>query len=67
MSRNLKGLAAPEEEEREQGGDFPRLNSFPDSDLFRGIQNSLSSCINFESFKPVEISSVELKMFRRAN
>jgi ppGpp synthetase/RelA/SpoT-type nucleotidyltranferase len=62
LNRNLEGLAEPEKEEEEQAGDFPWLNSFLDSELFRGIQNSLSSYINSESFKPIEISSEEMKM-----
>ncbi len=62
LNQHLEGLAVHEEEEQDQAADFPWLNSFLDSELFRGIQSSLSSYINSKDFKPVEISPEEMKM-----
>lgn len=62
LNQNLEGLAVPNEEAEEQTADFPWLNSFLDSDLFRGIRSSLNSYIRSDSFRPVEISSEELKL-----
>ena len=68
ISQNLAGLADPQVEEQveeqDHDTDFLWLNSFLDSDLFRGIQNSLSDYFNSDSFKPIEISPEELKMIQ---
>jgi len=68
MTRDLAHLTFPkddeEREDKDGEGDFPWLNSFLDSNLFRGIQNSLKDYMKSDSFKPLDISPEEFKMLR---
>ena len=62
INRNLEGLSKEQVDDNENEIDFPWLNSFLDSELFRGLQNSLSDYFNSDSFKPIDISENELRM-----
>ncbi len=64
ISQNLEGLVHQEAEEGDNELDFPWLSSFLDSELFKGIQSSLSDYLNSDSFKPIDISSGELQMIQ---
>jgi len=64
MNQDLAGLAEPHVEGSENDADFPWLNSFIDSELFRGIRSSISDYFNSDSFQPVEISPRDLRMIK---
>ena len=64
ISQNLDDLTMNEEEDKSMDGEFPWLNSFLESNLFRGIQTSLQDYMKSESFKPIEVSPGELKMLQ---
>ncbi|GAB6088816.1 RelA/SpoT domain-containing protein [Spirochaeta dissipatitropha] len=64
ISRNLDDLAQPDEENEQIDSEFPWLNSFLESNLFQGIQNSLKDYMNSDSFQPLEVDPDELKMLQ---
>jgi GTP pyrophosphokinase len=64
INQDLAGLAEQHVESAENDADFPWLNSFIDSDLFRGIRSSISDYFKSDSFQPVEISPRDLKMIK---
>ena len=64
INQNLEGLAVPHQEETEKDSEFPWLNSFLDSALFRGIQSSLTDYFQSESFKPLELTPGDLRMIQ---
>lgn len=62
ISRNLDDLAQTDEENEQIDSEFPWLNSFLESNLFQGIQNSLKDYMNSDSFQPLEVDPDELRM-----
>ncbi|MBI9100912.1 MAG: RelA/SpoT domain-containing protein [Spirochaetales bacterium] len=66
ISRNLEDLSEEKADENDNDMDFPWLNSFLDSELFKGLQNSLNDYFSSSSFKPIDISEKELKLILEA-
>ncbi|AFG38443.1 hypothetical protein [Spirochaeta africana] len=64
ISRNLDDLSQPEATDETPDGEFPWLNSFLESNLFQGIQNSLRDYMNSDSFQPLDVSPEELRMLQ---
>lgn len=64
ISQNLDDLSQPDDRDQPVDSEFPWLNSFLESNLFAGIQNSLRDYMTSDSFKPLDVSPEELKMLR---
>lgn len=64
LNRNIADLLK-EDSSDEEDFDFPWLDSFLDSDLFKGIQGRIADYMNSEDFKPLEISEEDLKILQR--
>lgn len=64
INRNIADLLK-EESESEEDLDFPWLDSFIDSNLFKGIQDRLLKYMNSDDFKPLDISEDDLKILQK--
>ncbi len=64
LNRNIADLLK-EDESSEEDFDFPWLDSFLDSDLFKGIQGRIMEYMNSDDFKPLEISQDDLKILQK--
>jgi ppGpp synthetase/RelA/SpoT-type nucleotidyltranferase len=64
INKNIADLLK-EENESEEDQDFPWLDSFLDSDLFKGIQDRILEYMNSDDFKPLEISEDDLKILQK--
>ncbi|MDA3810555.1 MAG: RelA/SpoT domain-containing protein [Spirochaetaceae bacterium] len=64
LNRNIAGLLK-EADNIEEDLDFPWLDSFLDSDLFKGIQGKIMEYMNSDGFKPLEISDDDLKILQK--
>lgn len=64
ITRNIADLLK-EEDNPEEEIDFPWLDSFLDSDLFKGIQGRIMEFMNSDDFKPLEISEDDLKILQK--
>jgi len=64
INRNIADLLK-EDDSSEEDFDFPWLDSFLDSDLFKGIQGRLAEFMSSEDFKPLEISESDLKILQK--
>ena len=64
INRNIADLLK-EEDNSDEDFDFPWLDSFLDSELFKGIQGRIVEYMNSDSFKPLEISADDLKILQK--
>ena len=64
INKNIADLMK-EDADSDEEFDFPWLDSFLDSDLFKGIQGRIVDYMNSEDFKPLEISEDDLKILQK--
>ncbi len=64
INRNIADLLK-EDNSNDDDFDFPWLDSFLDSDLFKGIQGRLAEFMNSEDFKPLEISEEDMQLLQK--
>ncbi|MBB6481251.1 RelA/SpoT domain-containing protein [Spirochaeta isovalerica] len=64
INRNIADLMR-EDDSVEEEYDFPWLDSFLDSDLFKGIQGRIADYMKSEDFKPLEISEEDLRLLQK--
>lgn len=64
INKNIADLLK-EESSKDEEFDFPWLDSFLDSDLFKGIQGRLAEFMNSEDFKPLEISEEDMQLLQK--
>ncbi|MBI9097564.1 MAG: RelA/SpoT domain-containing protein [Spirochaetaceae bacterium] len=64
INKNIADLMR-EEKSSEEELDFPWLDSFLDSDLFKGIQGRIEEFMKSDDFKPLEISEDDLKILQK--
>jgi len=64
INKNIADLMK-EDDNTDEDFDFPWLDSFLDSDLFKGIQGRIMEYMNSDDFKPLEISEDDLKILQK--
>ncbi|MBN2657540.1 MAG: RelA/SpoT domain-containing protein [Spirochaetales bacterium] len=64
INRNIADLLREEDREEEEY-DYPWLDSFLDSELFKGIQGRIADYMKSEDFKPLEISEEDMKLLQK--
>jgi len=63
INRSIADLLR-ESDSEDEDNDFPWLDSFLDSELFKGIQGRLVDYMNSEDFKPLEISENDMRLLQ---
>lgn len=63
LNRNIADLLK-EDDSSDEDFDFPWLDSFLESDLFKGIQGRITEYMNSDDFKPLDISEEDLKILQ---
>lgn len=64
INKNIADLLK-EDDTSDEEFDFPWLDSFLDSELFKGIQGRLAEFMNSDDFTPLEISEDDLKILQK--
>ncbi len=64
LNRNIADLMK-EDDSPEEEFDFPWLDSFLDSELFKGIQGRIMEYMSSDDFKPLDISEDDLKILQK--
>lgn len=64
INRNIADLLK-EEDREDEDYDYPWLDSFLDSELFKGIQGRIADYMKSEDFKPLEISEEDMKILQK--